>query len=59
LFLPVVAIAVLVTRFLIVDMATCYSLFILVLLPVCREYGISPWLVGMASYVVVCQVSEY
>lgn len=53
LFLPVVAIAVLVTRFLIVDMATCYSLFILVLLPVCREYGISPWLVGMASYVVV------
>lgn len=53
LFVFVVSIAALLARFIIVDMTTCYALFIVVLTPFCMDAGMSPWIAAMCAYCVV------
>ncbi len=53
LFVLAVGLAALLARFIIVDMTTCYALFIVVLTPFCLEAGMSPWIAAMCAYCVV------
>ena len=53
LFVFVIATVALLTRFIIVDMTTCYTLFIVILTPFCLQAGMSPWIAAMAAYCVV------
>lgn len=53
LFVFVIATVALLARFIIVDMTTCYTLFIVILTPFCVQAGMSPWIAAMASYCVV------
>ena len=53
LFVFVVALVALLARFIIVDMTTCYTLFIVVLSPFCIQADMSPWVAAMAAYCVV------
>lgn len=53
LFVFAVSSAALLARFIIVDMTTCYALFIVVLTPFCTDAGMSPWIAAMCAYCVV------
>lgn len=53
LFVPVIAIVALISRFVIVDMTTDYTLFTVILTPFCIAAGMSPWVAAMAAYCVV------
>lgn len=53
LFVPVIAVVALISRFVIVDMTTDYTLFIVILTPFCIAAGMSPWVAAMAAYCVV------
>lgn len=53
LFVFTVGAAALIARFIIVDMTTCYALFIVVLSPFCIDAGMSPWVAAMCAYCVV------
>lgn len=53
LFVFAVSAAALLARFIIVDMTTCYALFIVVLTPFCTDAGMSPWIAAMCAYCVV------
>ena len=53
MFVPVIATAALISRFLIVDMTTDYTLFTVILTPFCIAAGMSPWIAAMAAYCVV------
>lgn len=53
LFVPVIAAAALLSRFVIVDMTTDYTLFTVILMPFCLAAGVSPWVAAMAAYCVV------
>lgn len=53
LFVLTVGAAALLARFIIVDMTTCYALFIVVLSPFCIDAGMSPWVAAMCAYCVV------
>lgn len=54
LFVAVVAVAVLLVRFVIVDYLTCFTLFLVILTPFCVDARMSPWIVAFCAYV-VCQ----
>ena len=53
LFVPVIATTALISRFVIVDMTTDYTLFTVILTPFCLAAGVSPWVAAMAAYCVV------
>ena len=53
LFVLTVGAAALAVRLIIVDMTTCYALFIVVLSPFCLDAGMSPWVAAMCAYCVV------
>jgi len=53
LFVPVIATTALLSRFIIVDMTTDYTLFTVILTPFCIAAGMSPWVAAMAAYCVV------
>lgn len=54
LFLSAVAGAMVLTRFIIIDPLTCFTLYIVVLSPFCESGGISPWILAMCTYI-FCQ----
>lgn len=56
LFVPAVSAAALLARFIIVDITTCYALFIVVLTPFCLDAGMSPWVAAICAY---CAVYPY
>lgn len=53
LFVVTVAIAVELTRLVIVDPVTCLTLYIVILAPFCLAAGTSPWITGICAYVVI------
>lgn len=53
LFVFVIATTALLSRFVIVDMTTDYTLFTVILTPFCLAAGVSPWVAAMAAYCVV------
>lgn len=53
IFVVVVAIAVLLTRLVIVDHVTCFTLYIIVLTPFCLAADMSPWIAAICAYVVI------
>lgn len=53
LFVFVIATVALLSRFIIVDMTTDYTLFTVILTPFCLAAGVSPWVAAMAAYCVV------
>lgn len=54
LFLITVSAAIILTRFIIIDPMTCFTLYIVVLSPFCVDAGVSPWVLGICAYT-VCQ----
>ena len=53
LFVFVISTVALLSRFIIVDMTTCYTLFTVILMPFCLQANMSPWIAAMAAYCVV------
>lgn len=53
LFVTVVAVVVTLTRLVIVDHMTCFTLYTVILTPFCLNAGMSPWIVSTCCYVVI------